>query len=220
MVASESSKSASITLYLVRHGESVYNAEGRIQGQQDPPLSEVGLRQAELIARRLSSERFAAVYSSDLARASATAQLIAGGHGLTVQTTPLLRESRLGVVEGLTNAEIEKLYPSDTHAWRADPLNARPPGAESIEQVIERARRFLADALSKYANGSKLLVVAHGGSIRGLIIAGLGWPTRVYHRLHVSNGSLSIVVLGSVASLTLFNDTCHLASPEANGQDF
>ncbi|MGC8861269.1 MAG: histidine phosphatase family protein, partial [Armatimonadota bacterium] len=111
-----------IAVYLVRHGESAYNSEGRIQGQHDPPLTELGLRQAELVAGRLAEEKFDAVYSSDLVRARATAEVIAAGLGLSCETTPLLREARLGVIEGLTRAEVESKYQSSLHKWRVEPL--------------------------------------------------------------------------------------------------
>ena len=208
-----------ITLYLVRHGESVYNAEGRIQGHQDAGLSELGLRQAELIARRLASERLDAAYSSDLARASATADVIAARHGLPVQTTPLLRASTLGIVEGLTDAESEERYPQVIYDWRRRPLTARPPGAESVEDVIGRARRFLDETLPMHADGSRLLVVAHGGSARGVVIAGLSLPMEVYRQLHFSNASLSIIEVGDDPGVRLFNDTCHLDSMGTEGED-
>ena len=208
-----------ITLYLVRHGESVYNAEGRIQGHQDAGLSELGFRQAELIARRLASERFDAVYSSDLVRASATAEAIASRHNLPVHLTPLLRESKLGVVEGLTNAEIEERYPETIHHWRRRPLTARPPGAESIEDVIGRARRFLDETLPGHSHGSRLLVVGHGGSVRGVIIAGLDLPTDLYRQLYLSHASLSIIELGDDPRIRLLNDTCHLDSVGTEGEE-
>ncbi|MGC8863829.1 MAG: histidine phosphatase family protein, partial [Armatimonadota bacterium] len=99
------------------------------------------------------------------------------------------------------------------------PLAARPPGAESIEQVIDRARVFLDEVLSRHSAGSKLLVVAHGGSIRGVIIAGLGLPTHVYRQLHFSNGSLSVIELGNDPGIRLLNDTCHLGSSRSDGEE-
>ena len=201
-----------ITLYLVRHGESVYNAEGRIQGHQDVGLSELGIRQAELIADRLASVEFDAVYSSDLVRASATAEIIAARHDLPVQTTPLLREAMLGVIEGLTRAEVDERYPAGVHIWRERPLSARPPGAESVVDLIERARAFLEETLPKHPDGSRLLIVGHGGSLRGVIIAGLDLSAEFYHRMHFSNANLSIIELGERPAFRLFNDTCHLDS--------
>ena len=199
-------------LFLIRHGESTYNAEGRIQGHQDPPLSELGLRQAEAIARRLCSETLDAVYSSDLMRASATAEMIAAPRQLPVLTTPFLRESRLGVIEGLTRSEMEEMHPQLLHEWRREPLTARPPGAESIEDVVARCRAFLAETLPDDSQGSRLVIVGHGGSLRGIVVAGLELPTEAYRRMHFSNASLSVIELGENPAIWLLNDTSHLDS--------
>jgi phosphoserine phosphatase len=199
-----------VILYVVRHGESVYNAEGRVQGHKDVPLSELGVRQAEAISKRLAAERIDAVYSSDLVRASRTGEIIATWHGLAVETTPLLRESCLGVIEGMTRAEIEAKYSGTDWIW--NPLTARPPGAETIEQVIDRARRFLQDTLPKHADGSRILIAGHGGSVRGVIVAGLGLSTDFYRRFHFANASLSIIEVGEHSAFRLLNDTCHLNS--------
>src|SRR6185503_21212634 len=95
-----------LRLYLVRHGVTAWNVEERLQGHTDISLTDEGLRQAERIADRLSALSIEAVWSSDLVRASATAEAIARRHGLQVQTTCLLRESGLGAWEGLTEKEI------------------------------------------------------------------------------------------------------------------
>ncbi len=199
-----------ITLYLVRHGETTYNAQGRIQGHLDSPLSDLGLRQAEAVAARLARESFAAVYASDLSRASVTARAIAGPHQLPVNETQLLRESRLGVVEGLTSAEMEERYPAVLHEWRRSPLLFRPPGAETLEEVVERVGGFLEQALRNHRDGEKILVVGHGGSLRGLVIAALGLPIKAYRMLHFSNASLSMLDAGERPGLWLLNETSHL----------
>ncbi len=199
-----------VSIYLVRHGESVYNAEGRIQGHQDVPLSELGVRQAEAIARRLANVRLDAVYSSDLVRASRTAEIIAASRNLPVQMTPLLRESSLGVIEGLTRAEIEERH--STSEWIWSPLTARPPGAETIEQVIDRARQFLDETLPEHSDGSNVLVVGHGGSVRGVIVAAVGFDVGMYRAMHFSNASLSLIETGERPGIRFLNDTCHLDS--------
>lgn len=188
----------------------MFNAEGRIQGHQDVPLSELGVRQAGAIARRLANVRLDAVYSSDLVRASRTAEIIAVSHGLPVQTTPLLRESSLGIIEGLTRAEIEERY--STSEWIWNPLTARPPGAETIEQVIDRARQFLDETLPKHPGGSNVLIVGHGGSVRGVIVAAVGFDAGMYRAMHFSNASLSLIETGERPGILFLNDTCHLDS--------
>lgn len=207
-------------IYLVRHGESVYNLEGRIQGQQDPHLSETGLHQAKALARRFSSHGFEAIYSSDLSRASETARVIGEELGLSVVTTPLLRESRLGVIEGLTKEEMERQYPAAEHGWRQDPLNHRPPGAESILDIIRRARTFLKQIDEKHKGRSQILAVGHIGSIRAIILAALDLPERIYQALRISNASVSVIRLDDMPRLTLLNDICHLEHSVGSAEEF
>lgn len=197
------------TLYLVRHGETTFNAEGRIQGHLDAPLSELGLRQARMIARRLEGETFSAVYSSDLVRARVTAEIIANTHGIPVHTTPLLREAYLGVVQGLTRAEVEERFPAGLNLWRTDP-SLRPPEAETLGQVVQRCAEFLNTTLAGYDEEERVLVVGHGGSVRGVIIAALGLPIEAFRVFHFSNASLTILNTGRSCGLWLLNDTCHL----------
>lgn len=208
-----------MTLYLVRHGETTYNAEGRIQGHSDAPLSSLGLRQAEAIACRLSRESFAAIFSSDLGRARATAEIIAADRELPVRTTPLLRESNLGVLQGLTRAEVDERYPREHYEWRRDNTPLRPPGAESWDDVVERCRRFLGELARERENAERVLVVGHGGSLRGLIIAALELPISAYTKLHFSNASLSILETGEKPGLWLLNDTCHLSAMRTDEEE-
>ncbi len=175
-------------------------------------MSALGLRQAEAIARRLSTERFDAVYSSDLGRASVTAEIVAKPHGLPVRTTQLLREANLGVIQGLTRAEVEEQFPEGLHVWRQEPTKQRPPGGETLEQVAERCAEFLSTTLPRHGHSEKLLVVGHGGSVRGVIISALGLPISTYRVFHFSNASLSILDTGEHPGLWLLNDTCHLLS--------
>lgn len=200
------------TLYLIRHGETTYNAEGRIQGHLDSPLSELGIRQAEAVARRLASEHFDAAYSSDLGRASVTAEIIARSHGLQITKTPLLREANLGVIQGLTRADVEARFPEELHPWRRDPANKRPPGGETLDNVAQRCGEFLDTTLPLHGEKDRLLVVGHGGSVRGIVISALGLPTAAYRVFHFSNASLTILETGDRPGLWLLNDTCHLNS--------
>ena len=102
-----------VTLVVWRHGQTTYNVERRFQGQSDVPLNEVGLRQAAAAARHLAALRPAAIYSSDLSRASVTAEALARLTGLTVQLDKDLRERSGGSWEGLTEAEIREQFPAE-----------------------------------------------------------------------------------------------------------
>ena len=204
-----------ITLYIVRHGQTVDNVENRIQGHSDSPLTELGVRQAEAVAARLAGERFAAIYSSDLGRAVRTAEIIASKHALLVRTTPLLRELNLGVAQGMTVDEFAERYPDECWLWRTDSYRNRPPGAERIEGVIERCAAFIAMIKGEHEDGDKLAVVAHGGSQRGLVCAAFELSARFCVSMSVSNASLSMIDVGERAYLRLYNDTCHLHAIEA-----
>lgn len=204
---------------MVRHGETEYNLEHRIQGQGDSPLTDRGIRQAEAVAAHLSGRHFAAVYSSDLGRARQTAEIIAAPHSLPVHTTPLLREAHFGTIQGLTHGEIEERFPADEHEWRRDPTNLRPPGAETYSQIVARCREFITQAANACEDGARLLVVGHGGSLRGLVLAALGLPMPVFRMLHFSNASLSILNIDTTSSIRLLNDTCHLVLAEVTDVD-
>lgn len=199
-----------IALYLVRHGETVHNLEGRIQGHSDSPLTPLGIKQAEAAAARLASEKFDAVYSSDLGRAVATAEIISTPHNLPVQTTELIREACFDKVQGMTQKEFEQKYPEDYRKWREDSVHYRPPGAETLESLISRCGEFLQMISEKHSDGERLLAVVHGGSLRGLICAACGQGPAFFRCMHMANAGISILELGGRSALLLLNDTCHL----------
>lgn len=149
---------------LVRHGETDWNAQGRLQGQTDIALNEAGRAQAKAAAARLAAHRFAAIYSSDLSRAMETAAA-AAGPGHEVQPTPALRERRFGAFQGLTHAEAEARYPADHARFRAREPDHRPPGdAESLRDLAARIEAALTDLADRH-RGQTLLIVTHGGAL-------------------------------------------------------
>ena len=137
------------TLLLVRHGETDWNAEGRLQGHTDRPLNEYGRRQARELAGRLADEQVDAVYASDLARARETAEIVAGRLGLPVAIDPDLREKNWGTWEGLTGDE-------RVHVELV---------GESTEAHRERTMRALERIAAAHPSG-RVVVVTHGGSLR------------------------------------------------------
>jgi broad specificity phosphatase PhoE len=143
-------------ILLVRHGQSVWNADGRWQGQADPPLSELGAEQAVLAARSLGTVD--AVYASDLARAHHTAELVATHLGTDVAVEPRLRERRAGEWEGRTRAEIDHEWPGYLESGR------RPPGYEPDDSVLARVLAALETIAS--AHDGDVLVITHGGVVR------------------------------------------------------
>ena len=163
----------------IRHGETAWNAEKRLQGQLDIGLNARGLDQAQRLATALADERFDAVYASDLLRARATAEAFARPMGLTVHTDRGLRERAFGVFEGLTYAEIEQHWPEDTLRWRRREPGFGPEGGETLEGFQARCVAAAARIAGSHA-GESIALVAHGGVLdalyRAATRAGLSAP--------------------------------------------
>jgi len=144
---------------LVRHGQSTWNAESRWQGKADPPLSELGERQAEAAAAAVARLDLASLRSSDLARARQTAELLAPP-GIVVRLEPAFQERDAGEWTGLTRDEIEARFPGDLAARRS------PPGFEQDEPLLARVLPAITAALAELARREVAVVVTHGGVIR------------------------------------------------------
>ena len=150
----------------VRHGETAWNVETRIQGQLDIGLNEKGQWQAQRLGRALADETIARVYSSDLIRAHHTALAISRHNNQLqdreVHLNPGLRERGFGKFEGHTYAAIEAQWPDESRRWRQREPDFAPEGGESPVQVMERVARTI-DALAAPHSGEQIVVVAHGG---------------------------------------------------------
>jgi alpha-ribazole phosphatase len=201
---------AGTQLVLVRHAETAWNRDRRIQGHTDIALSPRGHEQARGLGLRLAREPIRAVYASDLSRARETAEPLAAALGIPVRTTPLLREVGFGAWEGLTIAEVEAGWPDEYAAWRQDSVSYRPPRGERIEELQRRTLAAVAEIVSAYP-GESVAVVAHGGSVKSILCGLMGFPLSVWRRLRVDNASISRLVFGPLGpTLTLYNDTSHL----------
>ena len=151
-------------LLLARHGETDWNRVGRWQGQADPPLNERGRRQAAELAGRLAGDGIDAVYSSDLARASQTARVVADRLGLDVVQDPGLREIDVGSWSGLTRAEVEQRFPVGYARWLGGEIGHDGETREQLaSRVIDAAR-----TIAGRHEGETVLLVTHGGVIRAL----------------------------------------------------
>lgn len=202
-----------MTLYLVRHGVTIWGEEERVHGHSDAPLSEEGRRQARAVAERLRKEgQFSALYSSDLGRAVETAKEISQVVGLPLLVDPRLREIYFGKFEGLTNEEAERFFPQQFKAWREDPVRNRPPEGERVESLMSRVQAFIEEVKSAYPEG-KVIAVSHGGMIRAAVILALKLDLATsWRKVYVRWGSVTVIEIPSSGPplLKLFNDACHL----------
>jgi len=211
-------------LILIRHAES--EMQGCYLGRTDPPLSRQGRAQAEALARRLSSERLMAIYSSPLQRAMATARTIAAPHGLEVSEVADLAELDFGAWDGLSYREIERRDPERLARWLGDPAIA-PPGGETLAHMSQRvaaATRAIAAAHPQgtdfgeplgLSSGRRLsravAIVSHGGPIRALVCHALGLPLEAHWRIGQDLAGLTRLDWRETeATLSVLNDTCHL----------
>lgn len=177
-------------LFLVRHGQTIWTSIGRFQGQTDVPLTELGRRQAEALARYFSAKPLHAIYSSDLQRARDTALPIASALTLDLVFDRRLRESSFGEWEGLTHTQMREGWPRQFAAWQADPLNQAPPSGETLAQLTARVATLYGEALARHAN-ENVVFVSHGGTLRALLCHVLELPTQVYWRISLESASVS-----------------------------
>lgn len=148
-------------LILIRHGETLWNRQGRMQGQQDSPLTEFGEQQARRLGRRLAGIAFDTLYSSDLGRAHQTACRVAEvtGHAITVDER--LRERHFGVFEGLTSDELQARYAAEYERFKSRDADYVVPGGESAQQFRARTIECLREIAERHAGGT-VAVVTHG----------------------------------------------------------
>jgi probable phosphoglycerate mutase len=223
-------------IYIVRHGETEWNAEGRIQGHTDIGLSDRGREQAQATARRLAEVPFAVAYSSDMSRTRDTARIILGECDIPLHSVPELREYHKGVFEGLTVQQYRQRYPEQYRASLVNDPDFAPTGGETIRQSTARLTEFVAglgltpglgpesgsDSASASASESAskseglrpeddMLIVGHGGSLRSCIVALLQLPLEANWKFVMQNCALSVIhTYPDNAVLHLYNDTSHL----------
>jgi 2,3-bisphosphoglycerate-dependent phosphoglycerate mutase len=204
----------STRILLVRHGETDWNAASRIQGHSDTPLNAAGRQQAQRAAQRLALEPVRALYCSDLARACETATIIGEPLGLTVVTSPRLRERQYGAWEGLTAAEIQARYPEQFVLWRARFTDFAPPQGESIRQLLTRALAELQTIARRHLN-ERVVVVTHGGFCYALINHILGGVNGDRREFTIGNASIhTLEVTGNEWAVISMNETAHLQGIE------
>lgn len=204
-------------LLLIRHGETLWNAERRFQGQTDVALSPRGEQQVAALVRAIESETVDVLYTSDLQRAWQTALILAEALGLPLHKETRLREMAFGRWEGLTYTELQQRDAALLAAWQADPSRTAPPGGETLLQIAERVSAALKTILAT-VQAHHVAVVAHSGPLRVLLCLALGFDVRSYWRFVLAPASLSELQVSAVgAVLTRLNDTHHLTELEHDG---
>lgn len=202
-----------LELWLIRHGETDWNRERRIQGQQQNVLSALGETQARRLGSRLIGEHFDTVYGSDLKRTRQTADLVFPGQNVVFDER--LREISRGVLEGQRGQDFAGEYLEHYTAMQQDIYNFRPPGGENHFDVQDRAAAWL----ESLPRSGKVAAVTHGGVITALFRHALG-VRELTAWLQVGNTSISKLRFGADwTELLSLNDTAHLeAKPDLNAR--
>lgn len=196
------------TFYIVRHGETDWNKDGRYQGQTDIDLNDQGRQQSAAVAARMAGLTLDAIYSSDLKRAHDTAAAIAAGRPITPD--PRLREVHAGRCQGLLHTEIALREPDFWAAAQQDPETVPFPDGESPVELQMRAMDCLRELAERHP-GQRVAVVTHGGVIKTMVAAVLGVSLAVRSRFWLDNCSLTVVEHGTRGwRLRSLNDTAHL----------
>ncbi|HAW49733.1 TPA: phosphoglycerate mutase [bacterium] len=196
-------------LYLVRHGESTWNRKDKIQGQSNPHLSEKGIKQAELLKKRLMDIPFDFVYSSPLKRAYKTAEIVVDGKYPIVKDKRL-SEIHLGIWERLPAKRLYK-ESKEFRDWFVKTTEVTPEGGESLFEFRDRVSSFFDEIIQKNSGKNRGFIFSHSGVISIWLASLLAMDINKVWSIPVDNGSLTIIRIKNPQFLLIaFNDTCHL----------
>ena len=199
-------------LILVRHGETMYNAQRRFTGQSDVPLNPLGERQAAALGECLATEHLDVIVTSNLERTRVTSEAIANYHGIPIQEDRDLREMALGEWEGYTYDEVLTIDANLAAQWRVDPATYAPPGGETVAQLRDRCARALNRWQTQYPEAS-VLWVTHGGLIGVLLCHVLDIDLKRRWQFRHDNASISEIRLsGERVIIARLNETTHIRS--------
>jgi len=191
-------------IFTVRHGQTHWNTEGRIQGHTDIELDEVGIAQAARLGTRLADEKVDIIYTSDLSRAAKTAEIINSHHNVELVTTLALRETSFGIYEGQL---YEEIYDEMRHHHNTGyPV----PGGESVQDYFSRIHAFLDEMVTKHYQN--IIIVGHFGTVRAAICYFLQIPPEERERFYIGNTAVHCFERGDDGKfyMILENDTSHL----------
>jgi len=199
-----------LTLYLVRHGQTAYNATGRVQGWMDVPLDDVGVAQALSVGRRFASKRISAVYTSPLSRAAETAKAIAAACNRDLILDIRLREYNMGDWTGLTGDEIAATVPG----YHLATHEVQIPNGESASDMRRRVEAFLSEIVTKHTSRETIVAVSHGGTLGMVVAAMLNMPAVRRQPFTFGNTAITKVTyehdVHGVWRVRSLNDRCHL----------
>ena len=197
-------------LVAIRHGQTAWNAEWRLQGQTDIPLDALGRQQAGRLPDALRHEGLVAVISSDLGRALETAHALAGPLGLPVLVDVGLRERHFGILEGHVRSDIDVRFPDLARRWHAREPDFAPPGAESLRQFNARCLAAVQRQALAHA-GQAIALVSHGGVLDCLYRAATGLALDLPRTWPLGNAGIHrLLHTGQGLALTSWNDSAHL----------
>ena len=209
-----------VKLFLIRHGQTDSNVEGRYQGSLDTSLTERGVDQARAAKKYLSNVRFSNIYSSPLKRAVQSAEIMIEGTGLEIRMKEDLREINFGKWEGMKFEKINSRYRKDYQDWLADPYNFPPTGGESFGSVIERSRKTVKGIVAENPDNSSVAVITHGGVILALIVDWLKIPSQCWRSLIQRQGAINVVVVDrDFPYISSINYTGHITPVYDDSED-
>jgi len=197
-------------LFIVRHGETLWNRDGRQQGHLDSDLTERGIKQAQCIADAFKNSPLDALYTSDLGRAMHTAQIVAQGIGRQPLPEKRLRERHLGIMQGMTIADFKSQYPDLYAYFRSGDANYAIPGGESIRQKYDRSVACCLELAGNHI-GRSILIVTHGGILDGLFRRALGLSLSQPRCFSLFNASINVFAIQDhIWRLDTWGETRHL----------
>lgn len=197
-------------IFLIRHGETVWNTKKLIQGQLDSPLTDNGIRQSNLLSKRIKKINPDIIYTSDLKRAIDTANIINQHINKDVIKISGVRERHWGVFQGADWPKVKKFFPTQYKYYKNDSKNYTIPNGESYNQVTKRTMDTLSDIIKNHEN-QKIVVVTHGGVISPLIRNLLSIPYKTHRKFMISNTSITKLLYNEFGfSILSLGDIAHL----------
>ncbi len=181
------------TVYLIRHGETEYNSEHKLQGTVDTMLSEIGKQQALHLAQRMQDVALKQIFCSNLARTKQTAEPLAQAKGLPIIEIPALREVSFGIWESVPFKIIQEKYPKELHDFFHSPLNFKIPGCEPFADAQKRGWQAVQDIIKQQENDTSIAIVTHGGILRTIFCALLHMDLNAMWEINFYNTAVSCI---------------------------